>query len=308
VKPGVLVNAHAGCARRDPELPKRLGRLLPAEQVHTTGGAEDVAPALEALRQAGVDTLVLVGGDGTVSGTLSELLVRWPEDRLPAVVLVPGGTVNTIARSLGARGAPEELVARLLAQPAAAHESRRPLVSVRAGGVARAGMIFANGVAVRWLRAYYEGPRRGVAAAASLVARITASASVRGSFARRLFEALRCEVSVDGVRMRETRFTAMGASSVTHIGLGFAPFHFAGRNPDHFHFAVTDASAGQLAAALPALRLGRGDRLARLRHFAAQRVELRFEEPQPWSLDADVFDATRELELLATTPLRFLVP
>jgi diacylglycerol kinase family enzyme len=115
-------------------------------------------------------------------------------------------------------------------------------------------------------------------------------------------------VSVDGAPLTATRFTAMAASSVAHIGLGFAPFHFAGRDPDRFHFALTDASAGRLAAALPALRLGRGQRLARLQHFAARGVELRFEDPQPWSLDADIFEPTREIALLATAPLRFLVP
>jgi diacylglycerol kinase family enzyme len=309
VKPGLLVNMSAGGTRRDPDQLGRLRRLLPPERIQTTHSSEAIGPALDTLHAAGVDTLVLVGGDGTVGGTLTQLLERWPTAELPTLVVAPGGTVNTIARSMGARGAPDALLERLLAGAPPRHESRRPLVEVRsAEGEMRCGMIFANGVAVRWLRMYYEESRMGVAGATSVVVRIAGSASLGGDLARRTFAPAAARVEVDGELLARTRFTVMAAASVAHIGLGFRPFPTAGSDPARFHFGITDARATRLALELPAYRMGVVPRRSCVQHHSARHVRLRFDEPQPWSLDADVFPPTREIDLRATSALRFLVP
>jgi hypothetical protein len=42
-------------------------------------------------------------------------------------------------------------------------------------------------------------------------------------------------------------------------------------------------------------------------HHSARRAALRFEQPQPWSMDADIQAETSELTLSATAPLTFWV-
>lgn len=52
----------------------------------------------------GVDLVVVHGGDGTVSGVVNGLLGRpgtLPSGPVPAVAVVPGGSANVLARSLG---------------------------------------------------------------------------------------------------------------------------------------------------------------------------------------------------------------
>jgi diacylglycerol kinase family enzyme len=306
--PGLIVNAGARAASADPDLFRRLASALPSERAHLTRDLAEVGPAVDALREAGADTVVVVGGDGSVGGTLTELLARWPAESLPAVALVPGGTVNTIARSLGARGDPEALVRRLWSRGPRA-QTLRPLVSVAAPGAApRCGMIFANGVAVRWLRMYYDESQRGVFGAAAVVARIAGSALVGGALARRMFEAFEAQVEVDGAGLADARFTVLAAASVTHIGLGFPAFPTAGRDPSRFHLAATSAGPARLVAELPALRLGAHGAHSCVAHHPARRARLRFAEPQPWSLDADLYPPAAELELAASRPLRFLIP
>jgi diacylglycerol kinase family enzyme len=168
-------------------------------------------------------------------------------------------------------------------------------------------MIFANGVAVRWLRMYYDDSSRGVAGAASVVARIATSALVGGALARAMFAAFEAAVEVDGEALAGDRFTVLAAASVTHIGLGFPAFHTAGRDPDRFHLAATSAGAARLVAELPALRLGAHGPRSCIEHHAARRVHVRFGAPQPWSLDADLYPPAPELVLSASHPLLFLV-
>jgi diacylglycerol kinase family enzyme len=52
----------------------------------------------------GVDLVVVHGGDGTISGVVNGVLGRpgsTPQEPLPAVAVVPGGSANVLARALG---------------------------------------------------------------------------------------------------------------------------------------------------------------------------------------------------------------
>src|SRR6202046_5670022 len=58
----------------------------------------------QAATEDGVDLVVVHGGDGTVSGVVNGLLGRPGSARsghVPAVAVVPGGSANVLARSLG---------------------------------------------------------------------------------------------------------------------------------------------------------------------------------------------------------------
>jgi diacylglycerol kinase family enzyme len=77
---------------------------LTVEHTHHRGHGTELA---QQARADGVDLVVVHGGDGTVSGVVNGLLGR-PETRdsgpvgpVPAVAVVPGGSANVLARSLG---------------------------------------------------------------------------------------------------------------------------------------------------------------------------------------------------------------
>jgi diacylglycerol kinase (ATP) len=61
--------------------------------------------SLEEAFEKKADLLVIAGGDGTIA----EVLTRLPDRAMP-VALLPLGTANNIARSLGIAGTPQELV------------------------------------------------------------------------------------------------------------------------------------------------------------------------------------------------------
>jgi diacylglycerol kinase family enzyme len=303
-RPGVLINANARSARRDPGLVERLRAMVAPEYVCATQRADEIVPAISALLDRDVDALVIVGGDGTLPHTLTPLLHRYDAMSLPPFVPTLGGTVSTVAHSLGARGTPERTLAALLAGEL--HEHRRAVLRVSADGAEpHFGFLFVNGVGVRFLELYYQsslGPR----GAFSVVSRISASALVGGALARRTFAPFAAELDVDGARQTARHFTMLAAGAVTHLGLGFAPLYTAGSDPERIHLAATGASAARLALELPALRLG--GRGSCLDHFPCRRVDLHLDEPLAWSLDAELLPPARRLELSAGPVLRFLCP
>jgi diacylglycerol kinase family enzyme len=89
-------------ARRD-LLTHALKSRLQLSVEHTThrGHGGEIAQAAAA---DGVDLVVVHGGDGTVSNVINGMLGspgRLPAGHVPAVAIVPGGSANVLARSLG---------------------------------------------------------------------------------------------------------------------------------------------------------------------------------------------------------------
>jgi diacylglycerol kinase family enzyme len=80
-----------------------LKSRLQLSVVHTThrGHGGEIA---HAAARDGVDVIVVHGGDGTVSNVVNGLLGQpgqLPSGHIPAVGIVPGGSANVVARSLG---------------------------------------------------------------------------------------------------------------------------------------------------------------------------------------------------------------
>jgi len=308
--PGILINGRARRASRDRGLSERMRKRVPDEYVHVTGSAEELGVALERLRKLAVEQVLLVGGDGTVGGTLTPLVTAFRAAGLPlpAVTLARGGTINTIARSLEAARSADEALARILDEAPPRLDTLRPLVQVEPeGGAVRLGMIFVSGVAARWLELYYEGDDLGPGAAAALVARIARSALTGTRLARELFERRRVAISVDGDGLAGVEsFTVMGAATVKDIGLGFRPFYSAGGDPEKIHFLFTDAGPLRVCLELPSQRVGLHGPVTCLSHHPAKTVELRFASPEAWSVDADLFPPAATLRVSAGPQVRFV--
>jgi diacylglycerol kinase family enzyme len=239
---GVVVNAHAGRVRRSPLLVDRLQQRLPPNRLAVTESVEEVETALRHFHDAAVDTLCVVGGDGTVTGTLSPLVEVWCDEPLPSVCLLPGGTINTISRSLGTGASPERGIARLLEDGEEIESRSLRILAVRsAADPPRYGMIFGLGVVARWLEHYYAHRTRGSGAAALSVVRSVASVLAGGDLARSLFAPFAAKLESDGEPSSSERLTGLAASVVRDIGLGFRPFFLAGQEPGKFHWISTQS-------------------------------------------------------------------
>lgn len=88
-------------------------RLTVEHTTHRGHGGEIAQAAI----QDGVDLIVVHGGDGTVSNVVNGLLGRpgqLPTGHVPAVAIVPGGSANVLARSLGIPPGPIDATNQLI--------------------------------------------------------------------------------------------------------------------------------------------------------------------------------------------------
>ena len=227
-------------------------------------------------------------------------LVRACGDRLPAIVLAPGGTASTVARSLGvAVSGTRAWVDRALRaagakDPALLHQ---PTLRVRDDATNdRVGFIFGAGLVAGFFDRYYAAGGQGLASAAGLAARVAGGALVGSGLAREVLAPVGCAIEVDGVRHPSRAWSLVLASVLRDGGLHIQATYRAGEEPGRYHGGACGRTPRGLATQLPRVLLGRPMRGGPHVDAQATSLAVAFDPPRAYILDGDVF-RTREVRV-----------
>jgi len=276
---------------------------------------------------------VLCGGDGSYSAGATALRRAYGETALPVIALAPGGTVGTVARSLGVAastrgGGTLSGVARVL--HAACSEARpileKPTLHVRADDEApRVSFIFGTGLVASFFELYdpraaaslrrgetSQGPSGGVGllGAATIVSRIFVESFYGGAYARRVLDPLPCDVSIDGERLPWSASSLVVASVISDLGLGMRVTHRGGEDVSRPHVVVSGLPPRKLGPRMTRVLRGVpiGDPGEPCFDGLASTLRVRFPEgPGPFVVDGDLGRAAG-IEVSAGPILRILAP
>jgi hypothetical protein len=314
---GIIVNPNAHGLVRDTGLPDRLRAILGDQgEVISTRSPDELKDALAGFRRAGLSVLGTCGGDGTNLYAFTELCRAYAGAPLPAVAILRGGTVNTIANCLGVRGTPEAILGRLMdagrrsPDPTRAFDRQTcPFVErnlLQVNGLQ--GFLYGSGLAGRFFEAYYAGSLVGLPMAALLIGRTFASAMMGGPLARRLFEPMTAELVVDGRSLGTGRFTLLLASTlVRDVAFGIKVLHAAGTVEGTMHLLASEMPPRRMAAQFHRPFFARPLQGEGHHDLVAREVEIRLPRPQPYLVDGDLFRAGH-VKLAAGPRLRILCP
>ncbi|MCT2583622.1 diacylglycerol/lipid kinase family protein [Actinophytocola gossypii] len=230
----------------------RAGRIAGAVADRLRGAVDDLVTvrvdSVEESRRlmgdahaAGLDLLVVVGGDGSVHQG-----VQFCADRGVALAVIPAGTGNDLARTLGAPTDPLAAADALVADIRADRRTRIDLGKVEGGpwfaGVLCAGFDSAvneRANRMRWPR----GPRRYDLAIVAELARLRAA---------------RLSVVEDGTRADHSAATQIAIGNVPHYGGGIPICPAADPTDGLFDITLVGrATRLDLVRMLPGLRTGR---------------------------------------------------
>ena len=164
----IVLNPEAQGKSYDERRIKSLRAIAGSRAVIFSTERRDLVDAVaEGVRERGVGTVAVIGGDGTISNVLTALHRAYGDAPLPRIALLRGGTMNTTANAFDVpRKQPEELLRRLLAARAETIVARATL---KVEG--RLGFLFSTGAMVGFLDALYESRESGRLAARALAAR-----------------------------------------------------------------------------------------------------------------------------------------
>lgn len=303
---GIISNPHSRRNRRHPEQMRRLAYVLGQDDTYElTNRIEDVGEAAKQFKENDIDVLALNGGDGTNHVTLTKFIEVWGDTPLPKVALLRGGTMNTVSNAVGVKGTPSRLLANLVEkyytnQPF--ETTHRDLLKVTDETGTRYGFIFGNGVVANFLEVYYETGNPSPTTAARLLGKAFVSLPFGSEINRRLFRPFRARVELDDNHWPERDYTAVLASTVEQIGLGFRPFIRSEEAPGAFHIlGLTEGPFGT-AFALPRIRLGLPVSEDLIRSSVSASADFTSEEPITYTIDGDMHTAEGGHVSLETGP------
>jgi diacylglycerol kinase family enzyme len=256
---GVVFNPRSRRNVRDPRAARRLADALGDHGVVREARSRDELQRIaEDFKALSIDVLGISGGDGTNHVTITGFLDVYGARTLPQLALLRGGTMNTVANSVGVRrGAPEGLLGRLIR--AYAQQAVRPLANVerrvmrvRGGRDHHYGFTFGTGVVYGFLAEYYSGGEPSPLVAAKTLARGIGSTLVQGEMIKRMARPFRGSVELEGGEVWPERdYLAVAAGTIDHIGLNFRPFYRYGERDEAFHALGIHASPLQFVGELP---------------------------------------------------------
>ncbi len=318
---GVVLNPKSRQNLRDPKAATRLARRLGDHGVvRVARSLDELHRIAEDFRRDDIDVLAISGGDGTNHVTLTGFLNVYAGDSMPQVALLRGGTMNTVANSVGVSpGRPEGLLGHLLrsyAQRAVmplenVERNVMRVVPAEGGGrdEAQYGFLFGTGVVAGYLAEYYRDGKPTPLVAAQTLARAIGSAFVGGEMIRRMARPFRGTVSFDdGVSWDERDYLAIAAGTIAHIGLNFKPFHRYAERPGCFHVLGIHASPVAFVRELPRIHRSEPMRPGRAYDALAPRMVVRSaERPIKYMIDGDLHESAGDVEVSVGPAVRLIV-
>jgi diacylglycerol kinase (ATP) len=318
---GVVLNPKSRHNLRDPGAASRLARALGDHGVVREARSIDELYRIAAdFRRDDIDVLAISGGDGTNHVTLTGFIDVYGGATMPQVALLRGGTMNTVANSVGVLpGRPEGLLGSLIR--GYAQRANEPLSNVERHvmriapltGRAHYGFLFGTGVVAGFLAEYYRDREPTPLVAAKTLLRAVGSALVHGDTIQRMARPFRGSVELeDGTSWPERDYLTVTAGTIEHIGLNFKPFRRYDERPSAFHILGIHASPPSVVRELPRIHRGEPMRPGKAFEGLASRAIVRSgraSEPMRYMIDGDLHETSEshELELAIGPRVKLIV-
>lgn len=327
---GVVYNPRSGQNLRDPRAARRLARALGDHGVvRQAASIDELYRVAEDFLKLDIDVLGISGGDGTNGVTITGFLDVYRGSALPQIAFLRGGTMNTVANSVGVRrGRPEGLLDRLICAYVA--RSSQPLADVerhvmrftgepsKSSRVARAGsapplsdkygFLFGTGVVYGFLAEYYAGGRPTPVVAAKTLLRGIGSTMVGGDMIRRMAAPFHGSVELpDGTVWEERDYLAIAGGTIDQIGLHFRPFHRYAETPDTFHLLGIHTSPLGFVRQLPRIWRAEPMQPGRALEATVPRAIVRSKTPIRYMIDGDLHECDGALSVSIGPRVRIVV-
>ncbi len=210
----------------------------------------DLPAAVHMIREEGINLLMINGGDGTVQRLVTEMIKSIPEENLPIILPLKGGTTNTVASNIGVRKNPLDSVKIIIDHIKAYNNGEnslatlplRPLKLTDKKYGTKYGFLFTNGLIHKVQQLFYKQENPTFSTVVNLVTTMIGGYTLRSQSVKKYFSKTPETILIDGVRYPEDKYLMTFASPLQKLLLWFKPFYNAdAKGIDKFYFVATAA-------------------------------------------------------------------
>jgi hypothetical protein len=265
----VVTNPNAGKNTPRAGLGKVIASILATPRwTYNPETLSALADSAKELNRDRPDILVIAGGDGSVHQTLSKVLLeheRSPDTPLPQILVIPIGTMNNLATTIGLTRHPAVKLAELLAVKI---RENRSLDITHVSPLKindEYGFLYGTGLPVNFLQKYYEDPKKRGAKRALKVILATLGNEIASLVTFRkskqiLTRPVHAKITLpDGNEPPVAPFmthTGILCAAIDQVGLGCRAMPEARSKPGCFMLRSTHLSFWGLAMSVGALWVG----------------------------------------------------
>ncbi len=287
---GIIVNYKSRRNRRSRRDPVDLFNEIGGSyvDVRATQSINEISDVVKIFMEDNIPIIAASGGDGTVHHVVTQIIRIYKKNPLPQLLILKGGTMNNISRSINLRGSDVSILRRAVD----ALQRGREMITYRRDTM-KVGdsycFLFGNGMTVDFLNEYYARGKSYTSLVRFIVQ--TIAKSVRGSESSSLFRGFRGRIYVDSKLLDSDHFLGVLAGTVEHIGMGFSPLPHANEQENTFQVIVNGMKPFELARSL--LKLKHGIPIDDPNNFdgVVQRMRIEIGEKFLYTMDGDLFEA-----------------
>lgn len=314
---GILFNPLSGQVRKRSNNIRHAISKIPHAIVHEATNSAEFKLSIDALLQAGIDLLIIVGGDGTIHAILDLLFTLRPPAKWPILAIVAGGTTNMTSLDLGVRGKPEHAIKQLsnyLAQPQSFAPSliNRPVLCIEQSDVHKTyGLFFGAGLIARGVKFSRSEVKQWGITGGIFTLFITLRSLAGMIFRQRQSDWAPVELGIiepNGTIRKEIYLFAL-VSALNSLLLGIRPYW--GKESEPLHVTMVNQKRKHFWRSLWPLVSGRGQTLKEQDGYHSHNVNtIEFIIDDEYIIDGELYRATSQngpLRISATDPITFLV-
>ncbi len=306
---GVLINELAG---RRKSWETRLRRAFPDlfgnnELAAVTKRPKQVPSEIDKMLNAGIEYLVICGGDGTMQVSLSELIsqCRARKRAIPGIIPLKGGTINSLAQALGVNLEPDRHLQRFLECYETRSFSRIKKHKLLQVGDSY-GFVLGMGSIAEFIRVYNESGHYGQGAVIRLIGKLAFSLFFKTS-SRKLFRPMNAKVAVDGEKTSFEKHTVLIATTIKKTGFGLHIGYRLQDDFDRFHVWCTPRPIKYMAHQFPKFYFGLPLKTNPLLDKLAERVEIDVKEKTTYTLDGEIYYTDKKIEVTWGPGIEFIL-
>ncbi len=295
---GIISNPFAKINKRDPEHNTLMWYILGNRgQFEVTNSLSHLSQVCQEFCNRDIDIVGIVGGDGTISLTLSALQKAYAGKTLPRIMILRGGTVNVVASNLGIFGKPKDVMADFID----AFHNNKPLAEMKLHTLkvnGQLGFIFANGLACRFLQEFYKN-KTNATGAGLFVARIFADGLLGGKITGEFKKLVQPESiaiqlnhpSIESAQESTDNYSLIFASSIPKLPFGYHLFKGFSTLKSEAEMILIRATGGELVRQASRIFTGQKFNPKTVSHALFDKATLQTEPGQFYSVDGEILQA-----------------